>query len=74
MAKAILGGLLGVIFAGLSVSAFLYSPVPEVYISGGAQSFSNALWEFRPLDVFLQLLVILAGIFGILTLVRRSGQ
>jgi hypothetical protein len=74
LAKNILGLVLGVIFAGFCVLAFLHSSSPEVYVSGGAQSFSSALWEFRPLDVFVQLLVILGGIFGILTLVRRSGQ
>jgi hypothetical protein len=74
LAKNILGVVLGVIFAGFSVLAFLHSSPPEVYVSGVAQSFSSALWEFRPLDVFVQLLVILGGIFGILTLVRRSGQ
>ncbi len=72
MTKSILGVVLGVIFVGFSVLILIHSPQPAVYVLGGPQTFSSALWEFRPLDVFLQLLIILAGTFGILTLVRRS--
>lgn len=74
MIKSILGGILGVIFVVLSVLIVIHSPQPDIYIATVPQTFSSALWEFRSLDVFLQLLVILAGTFGILTLVRRAQQ
>jgi len=72
LTKSILGVVFGVIFVVFSVLILIHSPQPAVYVLGAPQTFSIALWEFRPLDVFLQLLVILAGTFGILTLVRRS--
>lgn len=74
MTRNILGVVFGVIFVVFAVLILIHSPQPAVYVLGGPQTFSSALWEFRPLDVFLQLLVILAGTFGILTLVRRSQQ
>jgi len=64
----------GVIFA-LCFIAFLIilfarspSPTTQVII---AQSLGSALWKFRSLDVFLQLLILLSGTFGILTLVKE---
>ena len=64
----IIGALAFIIFA---VFIFIPSPQPEVSLTV-AQSFSQALWEFRSLDVFLQLLIILAGTFSILILVKEK--
>jgi hypothetical protein len=69
-AKGILGIIAALVFIGVSILLFVPSPQPEISLTV-AESFPQALWEFRPLDVFLQLLIILAGTFGILTLVKE---
>jgi hypothetical protein len=70
-AKGILGIIAALVFIGVSILLFVPSPQPEISLTV-AKSFPQALWEFRPLDVFLQLLIILAGTFGILTLVKEK--
>jgi len=50
---------------------FIPSPQPDIHVTL-ASSLSSALWEFRFLDVFLQLLIILAGTFSILILVKEK--
>lgn len=66
----IIGALVFVVFA---IFLFVLLPQPSISVSL-ADSLSQALWEFRSLDVFLQLLIILAGTFSILTLVKERGQ
>lgn len=69
-ARDIVGIIPAVAFIGFSVLLFVPSPQPEISLNV-AKSFGQALWEYRPLDVFLQLLIILAGTFGILTFVKE---
>ena len=71
MAKTILGIISAVAFVGLFILMFLPTPLPEVQVTV-AQSFSSALWDFRCLDVFVQLLILLSGTFAILTLIKRE--
>ena len=69
-ARDIVGIIAALAFIGSSILLFVPSPQPEINLTV-AKSFTQALWEFRPLDVFLQLLIILAGTFGILTFVKE---
>jgi hypothetical protein len=62
-----------VVFVVFAIFLFVLLPQPSISVSL-ADSLSQALWEFRSLDVFLQLLIILAGTFSILTLVKERGQ
>jgi len=71
--REIIGIIAAVAFIVVAVFLFVLLPEPSVSVSG-PDSLSQALWEFRSLDVFLQLLIILAGTFGILTLVKERGQ
>jgi len=71
--RNILGIAAGLAFAGLSCVLFVTPPQPELSVSVAA-SLSQALWGFRGLDVFLQLLIILAGTFSIVTLVKERER
>ena len=71
--REIVGIVAAVVFIVVAVFLFVFLPEPSVGVTGPG-SLSQALWEFRSLDVFLQLLIILAGTFGILTLVKERGQ
>ncbi len=67
-------GIIGALaFIAFSVSLFVALPQPTITVQV-AKSFGQALWEFRALDVFLQLLIILAGTLGILTLVKERNR
>jgi len=66
----IIGALAFIVF---SVSIFVALPQPTV-TAHVAKSFGEALWEFRALDVFLQVLIILAGTLGILSLVKERNR
>jgi hypothetical protein len=71
--RKVIGIIAAVVFVVFAI--FLFVPLPQPSISVSlADSLSQALWEFRSLDVFLQLLIILAGTFSILTLVKERGQ
>jgi len=70
-ARDIIGIIAALAFIILSILLFIPFPLPEISLTVVPESFSQALWEFRSLDVFLQLLIILAGTFGILTLVKE---
>ena len=71
-AKDIIGIIAALAFIVFSIVLFMPPPEPEISLTM-AKSLSQALWEFRSLDVFLQLLIILAGTFSILTLVKERG-
>lgn len=71
--REIIGVIAAVVFIVFAVFLFVFLPQPSISITG-PDSLSQALWEFRSLDVFLQLLIILAGTFSILTLVKERGQ
>ncbi len=68
--KDIVGIIAALAFIGFSISLLVPPPQPEISLTV-AKSLSQALWEFRSLDVFLQVLIILAGTFCILTLVKE---
>jgi len=69
-ARDIIGIVAALAFIAFSVFLLIPLPQPEISLTV-AKSLSQALWEFRSLDVFLQLLIILAGTFSILTLVKE---
>jgi multisubunit Na+/H+ antiporter MnhB subunit len=52
---------------------FVSPPAPDIFISA-TSSFNKALWEFRSLDILGQMLIILAGTFAILTLVKERTK
>ena len=71
--KEIIGIIATLVFVGFSIALLIPPPQPDISLTV-AKSFSQALWEFRSLDVFLQLLIILSGTLGILTLVKERIQ
>ena len=71
--RKVIGIIAAVIFVVFAIFLFVLLPQPSISVNL-AGSLSQALWEFRSLDVFLQLLIILAGTFSILTLVKERGQ
>jgi uncharacterized membrane protein len=71
--REVIGVIVAVVFIVFAIFLFVSLPQPSISVTV-ADSLSQALWEFRSLDVFLQLLVILAGTLGILTLVKERGQ
>jgi uncharacterized membrane protein len=71
--REVIGVIAAVVFIVFAIFLFVFLPEPSISVTV-ADSLSQALWEFRSLDVFLQLLIILAGTFGILTLVKERGQ
>jgi len=70
-AKGITGIIAALVFIGFAVLILVPLPQPDISINV-AESFSQALWEFRSIDVLLQLFIILAGAFGIITLVKEK--
>ena len=72
--KNIIGIILALAFVVISILLFIPTPQPTVGLTTIVDSFSQALWEFRSLDIFLQLLIILSGTFGTLTLVKERTQ
>jgi hypothetical protein len=71
--RKVIGIIAAVVFVVFAIFLFVLLPQPSISVRL-ADSLSQALWEFRSLDVFLQLLIILAGTFSILTLVKERGQ
>jgi hypothetical protein len=71
--RHVIGIIATVVFVVFAVLLLVPLPEPSVSVTA-AKSLSEALWGFRSLDVFLQLLIILAGTFSILTLVKERGQ
>jgi hypothetical protein len=69
--REIIGIISALALIGILVLLFVPLPGPAVNLTV-AQTFSQALWEFRSLDVFLQVLIILVGTFGILSLVKEK--
>ena len=73
MRKEIIGALTALAFIGLAIWLVVLSPQPDVKVAG-APSLGQAIWGVRPLDILLQVLLVLAGTFGILTLVRERKK
>lgn len=64
-------GLLGALaFIVLASMLFISAPEPSVTAPKIA-SFAQALWYYRPIDVLLQIFVILSGTLGILMFVKE---
>lgn len=64
----IIGGL-----AFIYIAVFLFIPPFQPNISFlNISSFGQALWSYRSLDVFLQLLLILSGVLGFLVLIKNE--
>ena len=49
---------------------FVTPPAPDISITV-TSNFNKAFWEFRSLDILGQVMIILAGTFTILTLVKE---
>lgn len=76
--KEILGVVGALVFIGLLLFLFV-APAPSMWLGtwiGASEleitSFGQALWEFRSLDVFLQIFLILTGVLGFLTLIKHE--
>ena len=70
--KDVIGIIAALAFIAFAALLLIRPPQPEISLTV-AKSLGQALWEFRSLDVFLQLLIILSGTFSILTLVKERG-
>jgi NADH-quinone oxidoreductase subunit J len=62
------------IAAGVALS-FVHTPVQIVLpLPGGEDDVRKVLWNLRQLDLFGQILILLAGVFGVLVLFKRDGK
>jgi NADH-quinone oxidoreductase subunit J len=62
------------IAVGVALS-FVHAPVQIVLpLPGGDGEVRTVLWTLRQLDLFGQILIILAGVFGVLVLFRKEGK
>jgi NADH-quinone oxidoreductase subunit J len=60
--------------AGVALS-FVHAPVEiAVPVPGGDGDVRTVLWTLRQLDLFGQVLILLAGVFGVLVLFRKEGK
>jgi NADH-quinone oxidoreductase subunit J len=62
------------IAAGVALS-FVHTPVQIVLpLSDGGGDVRTVLWNLRQLDLFGQILILLAGVFGVLVLFKREEK
>ena len=62
------------IAAGVALS-FVHAPVQIVLpLPGGDGEVRTVLWTLRQLDLFGQVLILLAGVLGVLVLFRKEGK
>jgi NADH-quinone oxidoreductase subunit J len=62
------------IAAGVGLS-FVHAPIDIVVrLSGGDGDVRTVLWSMRQLDLFGQILILLAGVFGVLVLFRKEAK
>jgi uncharacterized membrane protein len=59
-----------VIFLGL-LAIFFYEPEPTIQMTEATRPFREMLWNFRSLDLIGQMMIILAGTFGVLVLTKE---
>ena len=60
--------------AGVALS-FVHAPVQVALpLPGGDGDVRTVLWNSRQLDLFGQILILLAGVFGVLVLFKREGK
>jgi NADH-quinone oxidoreductase subunit J len=67
---------LPLVMIGIGVAlSFVHAPVQIVLPLPGAEGdVRTVLWNLRQLDLFGQILILLAGVFGVLVLFKRDGQ
>ena len=66
------GGVITCIVLAVALGCiFMYTPNIPVLTEGVREQFATALWRHRVLDVIGQLLMMLAGTFGVLVLVKE---
>jgi NADH-quinone oxidoreductase subunit J len=59
--------------AGIALS-FVHSPVQVALpLPGGDGDVRTVLWNLRQLDLFGQILILLAGVFGVMVFFKRDG-
>ncbi len=59
---------------GVALS-FVHTPVQLVLrLPGGDGDVRTVLWNLRQLDLFGQILILLAGVFGVLVLFKKEGK
>jgi NADH-quinone oxidoreductase subunit J len=64
-----------VLVAGGVALSFVRAPVQIVLpLPGGDGDVRTVMWTLRQLDLFGQILVLLAGVFGVLVLFRKEGK
>ncbi|MGO9308515.1 MAG: hypothetical protein ACLQDL_05785 [Spirochaetia bacterium] len=64
-----------VLVAGGVALSFVHAPVRIVLpLPGGDGDVRTVMWTLRQLDLFGQILVLLAGVFGVLVLFRKEGK
>lgn len=68
-----LSGIILLICIILIGNLLLTDSAPSIK-SGIDVLFGEALWKDRTLDVFGQILIIFAGVLGVMTLFRRGGE
>ncbi len=62
------------IAAGVGLS-FVHAPIDIVIrLPGGDGDVRTVLWSMRQLDLFGQILILLAGVFGVLVLFRKEAK
>ena len=63
------------LLAGGVALSFVHAPVQVVLpLPGGDGDVRTVMWTLRQLDLFGQILVILAGVLGVLVLFRKEGK
>jgi NADH-quinone oxidoreductase subunit J len=64
-----------VLLTGGIALSFVRAPVQIVLpLPGGDGDVRTVLWTLRQLDLFGQILILLAGVFGVLVLFRKEGK
>jgi len=67
---------LPLVMIGVGVAlSFVHGPVQIVLpLPGGDGDVRTVLWNLRQLDLFGQILILLAGVFGVLVLFKKDGK
>ena len=60
-----------VILLGLLAIFFFTEPEATSVLGGGTRPFREMLWNYRSLDLIGQMMIIMAGTFGVLVLTKE---